>query len=103
VALILVTHLLCWPLNLVFKTQGPLGVLPVGSTNVLDWLLFKHLFNFGFMSGTPFYSADLVLQGTFMAWHLVLASIATVVPILGLVLLDFWQLSSGGKGGAHPY
>ena len=93
VALFLVIPLQTWPLNLVFKTPGALGVALVVTTYALAWLLFKLLFNFGFMSGAPFYSADLDPQGSFMAWLPLVASIATVVPTLGLVLLDFWPVS----------
>lgn len=94
VALFLVIPLQCWPLNFVFKTPGGLGVALVVTTYALAWLLFKLLFNFGFMSGAPFYAADLDPQGAFMAWLPLVASIAAVVPILGLVLLDFWPISS---------
>jgi hypothetical protein len=93
VALFLVIPLQTWPLNLVFKTPGALGVALVVSTYALTWLLFRQLFNFGFMSGAPFYSAGLDPHGAFMAWLPLVASIAAVVPILGLVLLDFWPVS----------
>lgn len=93
VALMLVIPLQTWPLNLVFKTPGGLGVALLVTTYALAWLLFKLLFNFGFMSGAPFYAANLDPQGVFMAWLPLVASIAAVVPILGLVLLDFWPVS----------
>lgn len=94
VALMLLIPLQCWPLNLLFKTPGALGVALVVTTYALAWLLFRLLFNFAFMSEAPFYAASLDPQGAFMAWLPLVASIAAVVPILGLVLLDFWPISA---------
>jgi hypothetical protein len=93
VMLFLVIVLQTWPFRNIFQHSGLLGLALLIATYGLAWLLFRTLFNFGFMAGAPFYKPDLDPQGVFMAWQPLVASIAAVVPMLALVLFDFWPVS----------
>ena len=93
VMLFLVIVLGCWPFNRISGHPGMLGLFLLLADYALSTLLFRLLFNFGFMEGAPFYQAGLDPQGRFMAWQPLVASIAAVVPMLALVLLDFWPVS----------
>lgn len=94
VMLFLVIPLQCWPLSVFFKQPGRLGLALIVTTYGVTWLLFRLLFNFGFMAEAPFYLAALDPQGLFMAWQPLVFSIAAVVPMLALVLFDFWPISA---------
>lgn len=93
VMLFLVIVLGCWPFNRISANPGVLGLSLLLADYGLSLVLFRLLFNFGFMGGAPFYQAELDPQGMFMAWQPLVASIAAVVPMLALVLLDFWPVS----------
>jgi hypothetical protein len=93
VMLFLVIPLQTWPFSRFCRHPGILGAALIIATYLLAWLLFRLLFNFAFLAEAPFYRADLDPRGAFMAWQPLVVSIAAVVPMLALVLFDFWPLS----------
>lgn len=97
VVLLLVIPLQAWPFARLCRHPGWLGVALLGGTYGLAYLLFRWLFDFGFLRGAPFYAEHLDPQGLFMAWLPLVLSIAAVVPMLALVLADFWPLSQLGQ------
>lgn len=100
VVLLLVIPLQGWPFAGWVKHPGALGAALVAASYGLAWLLFRWLFNFDFMAGAPVYRAALDPQGLLMAWVPLVFSIALVVPVLSLVLFDFWPL--GKLAGRQP-
>ena len=92
VMLFLVIPLQTWPFSRFCRHPGTLGAALIVAAYGLAWLLFRLLFDFGFMAGAPFYRAEFDPQGLFMAWQPLVVSIAAVVPMLALVLFDFWPL-----------
>lgn len=93
VVLLLVIPLQAWPFALWCKDPAGLGAALLGATYGLNYLLFRGLFDFSFLSGAPFYVEALDPHGLLMAWQPLVLSIAAVVPTLALVLADFWPLS----------
>ncbi|KXB29846.1 hypothetical protein AT959_18180 [Dechloromonas denitrificans] len=93
VMLFLVIPLQAWPCSRFCRSPGSLGAALIVSAYGLAYLLFRLLFNFDFMADAPFYAVDLDPQGLFMAWQPLVLSIAAVVPMLALVLFDFWPIS----------
>lgn len=100
VVLLLVIPLQGWPFAGWVKHPGALGAALVAASYGIAWLLFRWLFNFEFMAGAPVYRAELDPQGLLMAWVPLVFSIALVVPVLSLVLFDFWPL--GRLAGRQP-
>ncbi len=94
VTLILIIPLQCWPFAQLAKHPGVLGGVLLLATYALAYALFRLCFNFSFMAGAPFYQAALDPQGLFMAWIPLVFSITCVVPVLLLVLFDFWPLTA---------
>lgn len=82
-----------WPFNRLFKSPGAMGLALWLSAHGLAYGLFQLLFNFNFLSAAPFYRAELDPSGLLMAWAPLVASIATAVAMLALVLLDFWPVT----------
>lgn len=94
VMLVLVVPLQCWPFAPTIRHPGLMGGILLVAAYVLAYGLFRFLFDFGFLADAPFYRAELDPQGLFMAWIPLVFAIALLVPVLGLVLFDFWPLSA---------
>ncbi len=92
VALLLIIPFQAWPFSRFFKTPGLVGVAVLIGTYLLAFALYRLLFNFSFMSEAPFYQPALDPGGQFTAWVPLVLSIASVVVVLALVLLDFWPV-----------
>lgn len=98
-ALVLVIPLQGWPCT-ALKHPAAIGAALVAASYGLAWLLFRLLFNFEFMAGAPVYRTELDPHGLLMAWQPLVFSIVLVVPVLSLVLFDFWPL--GRLAGRQP-
>ena len=83
-----------WPLNLVLKHPGALGVGILLGAHAIAYLLFRLLFNFSFLHGSPIYFPNLDPSGIFVAWIPLVAIIVSLVPMLSLVLFDFWPVAA---------
>lgn len=94
VMLVLVVPLQCWPFAPAIRHPGLMGGALLLAAYALAYALFRSLFDFGFLAEAPFYRPELDPQGLFMAWIPLVFSIAMLVPVLGLVLFDFWPVSA---------
>ncbi len=94
VMLVLVVPLQCWPFAPAISHPGLMGGVLLIASYALAYALFRSLFDFGFLAEAPFYRPELDPQGLFMAWIPLVFSIAMLVPVLGLVLFDFWPVSA---------
>ena len=94
VAMTLIIPFQTWPLRLLGNHPLALGAALLVATYGGGYLLFRALFDFAFLADAPFYRAALDPHGAFMAWQPLVLSIAAVVPMLVLVLLDFWPLTA---------
>lgn len=94
VLLVLVVPLQCWPFAQAIRHPGLMGGALLLAAYGLAYALFGRLFDFGFLAGAPFYRAELDPHGLFMAWIPLAFAIAMLVPLLGLVLFDFWPVSA---------
>lgn len=93
VMLVLVVPLQCWPFAPLIKHPGLMGGALLVAAYALAYGLFRFLFDFGFLAEAPFYRPELDPHGLFMAWIPLVFAIAMLVPVLGLVLFDFWPVS----------
>jgi len=94
VMLVLVVPLQCRPFAPMIRHPGLMGGALLLAAYALAYALFRSLFDFGFLAEAPFYRPELDPQGLFMAWIPLVFSIAMLVPVLGLVLFDFWPVSA---------
>ena len=83
----------CWPLTLFLKSPPALGVGALVFSYAVAFVLFKLLFNFGFMAGAPVYVATLDPKGMFNAWTILVYGVTSVGTIMAFMLLDFWPAS----------
>lgn len=79
-----------WPFTAWFKQPAAAGLALWISAYVLAYAMYQAFFNFSFLQGAPFYRAELDPAGLWMAWTPLVASIATAVAMLSMVVLDCW-------------
>lgn len=82
-----------WPFTAWFKQPAVAGIALWLSAYVLAYLIYRALFNFGFLQSAPFYRVELDPAGRWMAWTPLVASIVTAVAMLCMVLLDCWPVT----------
>ncbi|MBN8283525.1 hypothetical protein [Zoogloea sp.] len=93
ITLVLVVPLQCWPFSSLIGHTGLKGAALVLAAYGLAYGGYLWLFDFGFLVGAPFYQPGLDPHGLFRAWTPLVFSIAMLVPVLGLVLFDFWPIT----------
>ncbi|MBS1141462.1 MAG: hypothetical protein H6R13_2915 [Proteobacteria bacterium] len=94
VMLVLVVPLQCWPFAPAIRHPGLMGGALLVGAYALAYGLFRWLFDFGFLAEAPFYRSELDPHGLFMAWTPLVFAIAMLVPVLALILFDFWPMSA---------
>lgn len=109
VTLWLVVLLQGWPLARFIRSPLALGVATVLAAHLLGWVLFRWLFDFGFLRDAPFYQAAQDPHGLHMAWLPLTLAVMSLVGTLVWVLLDFWptlvlwRLVRPGSEPAQPW
>ena len=99
VASVVVTFLVCipwggWPANALVKGPVAAGVLQLFIGYLVNYLMFRTLFNYAFMQGAPVYVASLDPQGLFSAAY-VLPFYVSVLAAMFLTLgFDVWPLTT---------
>ena len=83
-----------WPLSAITKNPAVLGLGVLIVTYGLGYILFNLLFDFGFMSGAPFYSTAIDPSGAFNALEVLSFSVTTVAVIFMFIVMDFWPITA---------
>jgi hypothetical protein len=82
-----------WPFNRLIKNPVGAGLALLVASYVINYLLFRLLFNYGFMQGAPVYVPALDPHGLFNAWS-VLVFYVTVIAVMFLSLnFDLWPFT----------
>lgn len=97
----------CWPSSAISSHPAALGLGTLMLSYLSAWVVFRSGFDFGAMQDAPFYHEHLDPQGAFPAWNVLSYAITTVAVIMGLILLDFWPIttivSKKPAFGTQPY
>jgi len=102
-----VTFFLCivwggWPANAVVKNPVGAGLLQLVGGYVLNYLLFRTLFNYGFMQGAPVYVPALDPQGFFNAWKILVFYISVLAAMFFVIDFDLWPFTKFPKLMKQP-
>jgi hypothetical protein len=82
-----------WPFKTLIKNEVGAGLAMLGSCYVINFLLFRLFFDYGFMRGAPVYVASLDPHGMFNALN-ALVFYVTFLSIMFLMLnFDLWPLT----------
>ena len=93
-----VTFFLCivwggWPSNALVKNPVGAGLLQLVGGYVLNYLLFRALFNYGFMQGAPVYVAALDPGGAFNAWQILVFYLSVLAAMFFVIDFDLWPFT----------
>lgn len=81
-----------WPFSKLSANPLVTGGLVLVAAYAISYLIYRTLFDFGFLAGAPVYDFSLDPGGALMAWYPLVAAVATVDFILIAILFDFWPL-----------
>ena len=82
-----------WPFTRLIKNPVAAGLVMLVACYVINYLLFRLLFDYGFMRGAPVYVPTLDPHGLFNAWS-VLVFYITVIGVMFVSLnLDMWPFT----------
>ena len=82
-----------WPFTTLIKNPVAAGLTMLVACYLINYLLFRLLFNYGFMRGAPVYVPSLDPHGLFNAWS-VLVFYITVIAVMFLSLnFDLWPFT----------
>jgi hypothetical protein len=83
-----------WPFDKLIKNPLGAGFAMLAACYIINYLLFRLLFNYGFMKGAPVYVASLDPHGLFNAWS-VLVFYVTAIAVMFLSLnFDLWPFTA---------
>lgn len=83
-----------WPFTKLIKNPVGAGLAMLAACYIINYLLFRLLFNYGFMQGAPVYVPSLDPHGLFNAWN-VLVFYLTVSGMLFVTLnFDLWPFTT---------
>jgi hypothetical protein len=83
-----------WPFTAMIKNPIGAGLVMLVVCYLLNYLLFRIFFNYGFMQGAPVYVPSLDPHGMFNAWS-ALVFYVTAIAVMFLVLcFDLWPMTS---------
>jgi hypothetical protein len=82
-----------WPFDKLIKNRLGAGFAMLAACYIINYVLFRLLFDYGFMKGAPVYVASLDPHGLFNAWN-VLVFYVTVTAVMFLSLnFDLWPFT----------
>ncbi len=83
-----------WPFDKLIKNRLGAGFAMLAACYIINYLLFRLLFDYGFMKGAPVYVASLDPHGLFNAWN-ALVFYVTVTAVMFLSLnFDLWPFTA---------
>jgi len=82
-----------WPFHRVIKNPVAAGLALLAAAYIINYLLFRLLFNYGFMQGAPVYVASLDPHGAFNAWSILVFYVTAIAAMFVLVNFDLWPFT----------
>lgn len=81
-----------WPFT---KIKSPIasGLTLLSGCYVVAYLLFRLLFNYGFMKGAPVYVGSLDPQGLFNAWEVLSFYLSVMFGLFFMINFELWPLT----------
>ena len=91
-----------WPSNVLVKNTVAAGLLQLVGGYVLNYLLFRTLFNYAFMQGAPVYVASLDPQGMLNAGKVLPFYIAVLAGMFLVIDFDLWPFTTNPRLMKQP-
>jgi hypothetical protein len=90
-----------WPFTLI-RNQTVAGIVLLIACYVINYILFRIFFNYGFMSGAPVYVASLDPGGMFNAWNALVFYISALSVMFLMVNFDLWPFTTSATVMKQP-
>ena len=91
-----------WPFTAMIKNPVGAGLALLAACYVVNYILFRIFFNYGFMQGAPVYVPALDPHGLFNAWS-ALVFYLTAIGVMFLMLnFDLWPLTKSPRLMKQP-
>jgi hypothetical protein len=91
-----------WPFTALIKNPVGAGIAILIACYVVNYLLFRVLFNYDFMMDAPGYVPELDPHGLFNAWHALVFYITAIGVMFLMLHFDLWPLSASPKLMRQP-
>jgi hypothetical protein len=82
-----------WPFTKMIKNPVAAGFAVLVACYVINYLLFRLLFDYGFMRGAPVYVPSLDPHGLFNAWNVLVFYIAAIAVMFLSLNFDLWPFT----------
>jgi len=91
-----------WPFRKIIKNPTQAGVALLVACYVLNDLLFRIFFDYGFMKGAPVYVAALDPHGLFNAWNALVFCLAALTVMFISLNFDLWPFTKSAALMRQP-
>jgi len=92
-----------WPFTRLIKHPVGAGLAMLVVCYVINYLLFRLFFNYGFMRGAPVYVPALDPHGLFNAWNALVFYVTAISAMFLLVNFDLWPLTKFSRVMQQPW
>jgi len=82
-----------WPFTAVIKNPIAAGLAMLAACYLVNYLLFRLFFNYGFMQGAPVYVPSQDPHGLFNAWYALSFYLTLLAAMFLIVNFDLWPLT----------
>jgi hypothetical protein len=82
-----------WPFKAVIKNPLAAGLVLLAVCYIVNYLLFRVFFDYGFMQGAPVYVPSLDPHGFFNAWNALVFYITALAVMFLMLHFDLWPLT----------
>jgi hypothetical protein len=82
-----------WPFTRLLKNPVVAGLSMLVASYLVNYLLFRLFFNYGFMKDTPAYLPALDPKGLFNAWNALVFSVTATGAMFLMVCFELWPLT----------
>lgn len=96
---VIVTFWMCiiwggWPASVFIKNELAAGFVTLIAAYIVNYLLFRVFFDYGFMQGAPVYVASLDPHGLVPAWNAISFYLTLLAGMFFIVNFDLWPLTA---------
>jgi hypothetical protein len=83
-----------WPFGALIKNPLGAGFAMLAASYIINYLLFRLLFNYDFIKGAPVYVASLDPHGLFNAWNVVVFYVTAIAVMFLSLNFDLWPFTA---------
>jgi len=83
-----------WPFTALIKNQMAAGLVMLIAVYIVNYVLFRIFFDYGFMQGAPVYVPSLDPHGMFNAWKALVFYVTALAAMFCILSFDLWPMTT---------